>query len=230
MNVLYLSCFPENDVVEEPLNELIRDLKATDSDVRVATIPTADALRDFLLCEDFSDCDILILGAHGHGSKTGFCVREQKVRWHDLAALLKDALPKTCTFIFYSCNGGYPGIGHALSKSSGPDFIFAPYIRVLPDAMTYAVKAVIDSKRSGMKTPEDASQLVERINRWAAETYFGKYDRSFLRVLWKSGHRISRYPNTRSSDRPTKAPIKIRAWKRSPSARTASPLKRKIKK
>jgi hypothetical protein len=25
----YLSCFPENDVVEEPLNELIRDLTAT---------------------------------------------------------------------------------------------------------------------------------------------------------------------------------------------------------
>jgi hypothetical protein len=216
MNVLYLSCFPENDVVEEPLKELIRDLKASDSDGRVATIPTADALRDFLLREDFGDYDILILGAHGHESKTGFCVREQDVRWHDLAALLKDALPKTCTFIFYSCNGGYPGIGHAFSKSSGPDFIFAPYIRVLPDAMTYAVKAAIDSKRSGMKTSEDASQLVERINRWGAETYFGKYGRSFLRVLWKSGHRISRYPNTRGGDRPTKAPIKIRGWKRSP--------------
>jgi hypothetical protein len=230
VKVLYLSCFPENDVVEEPLKELIRGLTAVDFDVRVATIPTANALRDFLLREDFGDCDIFILGAHGHRSRTGFYVREEEVRWHDLAALLKDALPKTCTFIFYSCNGGYPGIGHAFGKSRGSDFIFAPYIEVLPDAMTYAVKAVIDSKRSGMKTSEDARQLVKRINRWAAETYFGKYDRSFLRVLWKSGHRISRYPNTRSSDRPTKAAIKIRGWKRSPSAPAALPRNRKSKK
>lgn len=214
MRVRYLSCFPENDVVEEPLNELIRDLTATDVDVRVATIPTPDALRDFLLHEDFCDCDILILGAHGHDSKTGFCVREQEVRWHDLAALLKDALPTTCTFIFYSCNGGYPGIGHAFSKSSGPDFIFGPYIRVLPDAMTHAVRAVIEAKRSGMKTSGEARRLVESINRWAAETYFKKYDRSFLRVLWKSGHKISRYPNKPSRDQPTKTPIKLRGWKR----------------
>ena len=230
MKVRYLSCFPENDVVEEPLNELIRDLPATDFDARVATIPTADALRDFLLHEDFSDCDILILGAHGHDSKTGFCVRGQEVRWHDLAALLKDALPKTCTFIFYSCNGGYPGIGHAFSKSSGPDFIFGPFIRVLPDAMAHAVKAAIDSKRNGMKTSDDARRLVESINRWAAETYFGRYDQSFLRVLWKCGRRICRYPDTPSRDQPTRAPIKLRGWKRKVSARTAPQRKRQTNK
>ncbi len=129
MKVLYLRCFREDDVVEEPLKELIRDLTAADFDVRVATIPTADALREFLLRENFDGCDILILGAHGHDSKTGFCVREQEIRWHDLAALFEDALPRTCTFIFYSCNCGYPGIGHAFSKSSGPDFIFGPYIK-----------------------------------------------------------------------------------------------------
>ena len=214
MKVRYLSCFPEKDVAEEPLTELIRNLPATDVDVRVTTIPTADTLRDFLLHEDFCDCDIFILGAHGDDSKTGFCVREQEVRWHDLAALLKDALPKTCTFIFYSCNGGYPGIGHAFSKSSGPDFIFGPYIRVLPDAMTHAVKAIIDAKRSGIKTPAEAIHLVESINRWAAETYFAKYDRSLLRVLWKFGRRICRYPNTPSRDQPKKAPIKLRGWNR----------------
>lgn len=214
MKVRYLSCFPEKDVAEEPLNELIRDLPAIDVDVQVTTIPTADILRDFLLHEDFSDCDIFILGAHGHESKTGFCVREQEVRWHDLAALLKDALPKTCTFIFYSCNGGYPGIGPAFSKSSGPDFIFGPYIKVLPDAMTHAVKAVIDSKGSAIKTPDDASRLVESINQWAAGTYFGRYDQSFLRVLWKCGRRICPYPDTPSSDQPTRAQIKLRGWKR----------------
>jgi len=214
MKVLYLSCFPENDVAEEPLNELIRDLTGTDVDVRVATTPTPDALRDCLLHEDFSDCDVLILGAHGHDSRTGFRVREQEVRWHDLAALLKDALPKTCTFIFYSCNGGYPGIGHALKQSSGPDFIFGPYIEVLPDAMTYAVKAIIDAKRSGIKTPDEANRLVESINRWAAETFFAKYDQSFLRVLWKCGRRICRYPNTPSRDQPKKAAIKLRGWQR----------------
>lgn len=214
MKVCYLSSFPEKDVAEGPLNELIRDLPATDVDVRVTTIPTADALRDFLLHEDFSDCDILILGAHGHDSKTGFGVREQEVRWHDLAALLKDALPRTCTFIFYSCNGGYPGIGHALKQSSGPDLIFGPYIEVLPDAMTYAVGAIIDAKRSDIKTPDEASHLVNSINRWAAETYFAKYDRSFLRVLWKCGRRICRYPNTPSRDQPRKSSIKLRGWKR----------------
>jgi hypothetical protein len=230
VKVRYLSCFPEKDLVEEPLNELIQDLIATDVHVQVATIPTPDALRDFLLREDFGDCDILILGAHGHESKTGFCIREQEVRWHDLAALLKDALPKTCTFIFYSCNGGYPGIGHAFNKSSGPDFIFGPYIRVLPDAMTHAVKAIIDAKRSGIKTPDEGRQMVESINRWAAETYFAKYDRSFLRVLWKCGRRICRYPNTPSRDQPKKAPIKLRGWKRNASAQTASPRKSKANK
>lgn len=220
MKVRYLSCFPENDVVEESLNELIRDLAATDVDVRVATIPTADALRDFLLHEDFSDCDILVLGAHGHDSKTGFCVREQEVRWHDLAEILKGTLPKPCTFIFYSCNGGYPGIGHAFSNSGGPDFILGPFIRLLPDAMTQAVKAIIDSKGSGIKTPDDASRLVDSINRRAAETYFAKYDRSFLRVLWKCGRRICRHPNAPSRDQPKKAPIKLRGWKGKASART----------
>jgi hypothetical protein len=109
-----------------------------------------------------------------------------------------------------------PGIGHAFSKSSGPDFIFVPYIRVLPDAMTCAVKAVIDSKRSGMKTSEDASQLVERINRWAAETYFGRYDRSFLRVLWKSVTEYLVIQIHAVAIGQRKPPIKIRGWKRSP--------------
>jgi hypothetical protein len=134
------------------------------------------------------DVDILIIGAHGHSSLTGFCIGDEPTRWHELASNLEGRLPASCSFIFYLCNGGYPGIAHVFDGASGPDFVFGPYIAVDADAMKYAVRRIVDWKRKFLGTPEQACELIDDVNKWAKEMYSDSpYDQSFLRVQWRGG-------------------------------------------
>jgi hypothetical protein len=212
MKILYVSCFGENDPAERPLRSKLQEWRSAPIDLDVTQFSKAKPLREFLTAKDLGDYDILVIGAHGHPSKSGFLVGDEPVRWHDLAAALKRALPRNCTFVFYSCNGAYPGIGHALSKNGGPDFIFGPYIVVEGAAMVRAIQEIVELKKNGIKDGERASELVKSVNEWASVTYNNLYEKSFLRVVWKDGRKIHRYPDVRSKDRPQSPIIKLRGW------------------
>jgi hypothetical protein len=217
MRVLYLRCVHKADEVDLELKPFIEDGSSPGFDGQTVSISSPDALRDFLLDQDLSTYQILVLGAHGHPSKSGFLVRDEPVRWHDFAALLCGALSKNCSLILFSCYGGYPGIGRAFNSASGPDVIFGPYVAVLSDAMTHAIRLITDWKNGAVDGNKSPLPLVEQVNAWAAKTYFKKYDQDFLRVLWKEGHKICRFPappNGWRRDRPKGAIISIRGWKR----------------
>ena len=77
--------------------------------------------------------------------------------------------------------------------------------------MKYAVHQIVDWKRRGSRTPEDACGLVDALNGWAMTMYPRKYDQSFLRVQWTDGKRTFRHPNGPGIDRPTLPPIPLEA-------------------
>lgn len=212
MRVHYVSFFGENDPAEQPLKDYLSDLQnKADTDLVISEVKDVRNWKPAVRSIIFDKLDVLIVGGHGHNSLTGFCISNEPVRWHELAFALKDSLPTSCSFIFYSCNGGYPGIAHAFYGFAGPDFIFGPYIHVDSNAMKYAVHQIVDWKRRGSRTPEDACGLVDALNGWAMTMYPRKYDQSFLRVQWTDGKRTFRHPNGPGIDRPTLPPIPLKA-------------------
>lgn len=102
MNVRYVNCFKPNDRAEPPLAAVLAQWEAN----RIGSIKRSVAANADELRKQFEEpqdgTDVLILGGHGHASLSGFWVGAEAVRWHDLAFLLRGALPDNCTFIFYS--------------------------------------------------------------------------------------------------------------------------------
>jgi hypothetical protein len=213
VKVHYVSCFPENDGAEAPLRTQLLNWQArANVEITTTKAENAEALRLHLKEHNKEALDVLIIGAHGHASLSGFNVQSEPVRWHDLALLLRGSLPEGCTFIFYSCNGGYHGIRPMFSKHSGPDFAFGPYIRAWGDAMAHAVNEILTWKMTGVRDFSAACSLVDAVNQWASMTYTKPYDQSFLRVMWSEYPKIRYYPSRHGSDRFTKPLIKLRGW------------------
>lgn len=215
MKIHYVSCFAPNDPAELPLRtELLQWELRNDVELSIVVIQHAEGLREHLISLVRKALDVLIIGGHGHSSLSGFLAGEDPIRWHDVAVLLRGTLAKNCSFIFYSCNGGYPGMAPMFAPNSGPDFAFGPYIKAEGDAMTHATKEILTWKLNGGGDPSDAIALIDIVNRWARATYIAPYDQSFLRVTWQQGQKILRYPTKPSSDRFTKPLIKLRGWGR----------------
>jgi hypothetical protein len=204
MRIHYISFFLENDEAEQPLKDYLTDLQnEADTELAISEIREVSNWKPALQSLNLDELDILIVGCHGHGSLTGFYIADEPVRWHELASALKNSLPVSCSFIFYSCNGGYSGIAHVFYGAGGPDFLFGPYVRVDADAMKYAVRQIVDWKRGGSCTHEEACGLVDTVNEWAKTMYRRKYDQSFLRVQWTDGKRTFRHPNGPGPDKPS---------------------------
>ncbi len=211
MKILYISFFRENDGAEQPLKDYLADLQSEpETELAVSEIRDSSNWRPALQSLSFENLDILIIGCHGHNSLTGFCIGDEPVRWHELASALRSRLAASCSFIFYSCNGGYPGIAHVFYGYGGPDFLFGPYIHVDADAMKYSVRQIVDWKRLGCSTPEEACSLVDTVNDWARTMYPRKYDQSFLRVQWTDGKKTFRHPNGPGIDKPSLPPIALK--------------------
>ena len=169
MRVHYVSFFGENDPAEQPLKDYLSDLQnEADTDLVISEIKDVTNWKPAVQSLNFDKLDVLIVGCHGHKSLTGFCIANEPVRWHELASALKDSLPTSCSFIFYSCNGGYPEIAHVFYGSGGPDFLFGPYIHVDSDAMKYAVLQIVDWKRRGSSVVSQryANKVVQVSEGW----------------------------------------------------------------
>src|SRR5437588_11494292 len=105
MKIHYVSCFPRNDQAELPLRtEMLQWESRSDIELANAVTQHAESFREHLISLINKPVDVLIVGGHGHNSLSGFLIGNDPVRWHDFAALLRGTLPKTCSFIFYSCN------------------------------------------------------------------------------------------------------------------------------
>jgi hypothetical protein len=89
--------------------------------------------------------------------------------------------------------------------------VFGPYNHVDADAMKYAVRQIVDWKRRGSRTPDQARELVDAVNEWAKSMYPGRpYDQSFLRVQWREGPKTLRHPNRPGPDRPKLPSISLK--------------------
>jgi hypothetical protein len=212
LRVHYLGCFRPMDRAEARLLKSFGALRALGCDVLTSSVESAGQLRVHILNQNFSDCNVFVLGGHGHPSLSGFFVHDEEVRWHDLAHTLKGRLPQSSTFIFYSCYGAFPGIGHAFSKDAGPKFIFGPNTSVKSSVMTRAVTRLIESRLGGEMNVTEVCRQVDALNTSAKFSFFKSHNQSFIRVLWKEGRQIRRYPNIPSADRPRGPIIPSRGW------------------
>jgi hypothetical protein len=214
MKIHYISSFLANDPADTPP---VRDsLRKWSDQNRVeftdAEVTRADSIRVHLLEIPLDEVDVIIIGGHGHPSLWGFVVGNDDVRWHDLAFLLRGKLSRGCTFIFYSCNGGYPGISHIFRRDSGPDFVFGPRIAVYRDAMLNATLQMLNWKLQGGGDVNSARRFVDQVNQWAKEEYPNDAEHhEFLRVMWGEGPRC-RHPDKPGPDLPDGPKIELRRW------------------
>ena len=202
MKMLFINCFCIGDEAREPLTKNLENAKADDSTLELVEKPASNIseLKRVLLEQIDKKYDILIIGGHGHNSLSGFNVCNEPLSWHDPALLLRGKLSIKCTFIFYSCNGGFPGMCHLFGKESGPNFIFGPTIKVDASIMANAIIEIINLKKSGTLDLSAAKQLVESSN---------KNNGEFLRVWWSE---VSRYPKSPSKDIPEGDIIPVIGW------------------
>jgi hypothetical protein len=208
MHVYYVGCF-EDGADGSLLDALEQWRRDPDRDVTVQTATTAEELKGHL--EALPEFDVVMVGGHGHESLSGFWVHDETVRWQDLAFLLRGRLPAKTTFVFYSCDGGYPGIMHIFGREGGPDYVFGPFITVRAPAMTHAAMEIIGWKERGAGDAVAARGLVDTINAWAKGKYSDTYDQNFLRVMWTEGSR-GRYPEKPGPDKPQGDVIPLRSW------------------
>ena len=212
MRVHYVSCFPVGDNAEKPLSNLLRGWgELAEVQLTETAIGAAEDLRHHLRDMPKESLDVLIVGGHGHASRSGFWVRKDEVRWHDLAFQLRGSLPRSCSFIFYSCDGAFPGIAHIFGRETGPDVVFGPRISALAEAMCHAVQEILEWKKQGGGDAASARSLVDRVNAWATSIYLDPNDHEFLRVIWCEGPGC-RHPNKPSPDEPKAAMIPLRKW------------------
>lgn len=213
MNVHYVSCFTPSDHAEQPLLSALRTWRdKSDQPAQQVQVADPGALKQHLEAMSKAALDVLILGGHGHPSMEGFWVRGTPLRWHDLAFLLRGALPRSCTFVFYSCNGGYPGIMHIFGRDSGPDYVFGPRISVYARAMTHATMEILKWKEAGGGDSSKARVFVDTINTWAATEYSHDPDhQQFLRVIWCEGSNC-RHPDKPSAEIPNGSSIPLLGW------------------
>lgn len=218
--VFYIDCFSPGERAGIGLEaELTRWLPALTGprapwrlDARVASSP--DELRELL--ERFislhNEGDVLILGGHGHGSRQGFWVDDTPVRWHDVSFLLRGRMRDETEFVFYSCNGGYPGISHVFGRDGGPSFVWGPRIEVLVTAMRHATRQILQSHSAGSCTRELKVDLVDAVNGWAQQTLADFPDHEqFLRVWW-SERTGGRHPAGPSHEQPDGTEIALLGW------------------
>lgn len=215
--IFYIDCFLPSEKVSLGL---LRDLNAWyPSDqpyqVRPSDAAMATDLRRHLdnFLNDHGEGDILIIGGHGHPSLSGFWVADDPLRWMDVSLLLRGKMKPNTEFVFYSCDGGFPGIGHLL-HGPGPSFVWGPRIKVRPEAMRHATRLILDAHLSGDATTQSKIALVDQAHAWARARYpQSSYDHEFLRVIWSEGEH-GRYPNTPSPDHPEGDQIPLRNWRR----------------
>ena len=182
-------------------------------DDQVAATP--NDLRRLLerFIDQHEEGDVLILGGHGHPSLQGFWVDDTPVRWHDVAFLLRGRMHRDTEFVFYSCNGGYPGISHVFGRDTGPNFVWGPRITVLVSAMRHATRRILESHSAAQCSQADKVAVVDAVNGWAQQALSGFPDHEqFLRVWWseRSG---GRHPNAPSHERPDNSEIDLIGWR-----------------
>jgi hypothetical protein len=213
MNVHYVSCFTPGDHAEVPLLAALKKWEAKDkSTPQLAAVLTPPDLKLHLESLDTTNLDVLIIGGHGHPSLSGFWVDATPLRWHDLAFVLRGRLPRSCSFVFYSCDGGYPGVMHIFGRDSGPDFVFGPRISVYARAMTHATIEILNWKDGEANDTVAARGLVDKINAWAAVQYPLDPDHHrFLRVMWCEGANC-RHPDDPGGETPSGSVIPLLGW------------------
>jgi len=212
MRIRYVSCFEKPDRAEAPLIAKLQEWeKLPDLTLTQTVVSCATELHQQIVDMETDALDVLIVGGHGHKSRSGFWVGPEPLRWQDLAFLLRGKLSIRCSFIFYSCDGGYPGISHVFGRVGGPDYVFGPRISVDADAMAEATHRILEWKLGGAGDVSAACQLVDDVNAWARSTYFDPNHHEFLRVMWCEGPQ-SRYPNKPGPEKPIGEMIKLRGW------------------
>ncbi len=212
MRVHYINCFNVGDPAGTPLSDKLDAWQSTSRRLMQQDAVDGNQLRAriYELWQADEVPDVLIVGGHGHPSLSGFKVRNELVAWSDLAYLLREQTSRPWTFIFYSCNGGYPGIMLAFRHANGLDFVFGPRIEVAADAMTHATMEIISWKEGGGGNVVAAKSLVDRVNTWGNERDAGAHA-SFLRVMWGVGA-ADRYPDTPNAQDPIGDVIPLRGW------------------
>lgn len=213
MRTHYVGCFKDGDRAEIPLTAALDGWPNADRHLSRERATNGDQLREKLVARLTGDelPDVLIIGGHGHASLSGFWVQDDAVRWHDLAFLLKTEVKQPCTFVFYSCNGGYPGLMHSLGRPTGIDYAFGPRIEVFANAMTRATMDILNWKERGGGNVADAQALVDNLNAWGAQTYADHSHDLFLRVMWAEGP-AGRHPNDPNRQVPYGPVIPLRGW------------------
>ncbi len=212
LKVHYINCFNTGDVAEPPLREELEAWRSQGRDLLYEEARDANELRtriDRLWWRDDVP-DVLIIGGHGHNSLSGFWVRNDPLRWHDLAFLLREQTAAPWSLIFYSCNGGYPGMTHVFGGTNGIDFAFGPRIEARACAMAKATIGIVAWKENGGGGIDSAKALVDLLNSWATDAYSAS-DEMFLRVNWGEG-RGTRHPDVPNEQNPVGEPIPLRGW------------------
>jgi hypothetical protein len=212
MRTYYLSCFKDGDAAEPDLTSALGAWETGTRRLLQEKAVDAEDLRTRITeaFEGDEKIDALIVSGHGHSSLSGFMVRDDPVSWPDLALLLRRRVRQPCTFVFYSCNGGYPGVSLALGGAYGVDFVFGSRIVVRASAMTHATMAILDWKETGAVNPSSARTLVDRENQWGAAMSPNTPHTLFLRVMW--GERMERHPVEPNRQRPSGSVIRFRGW------------------
>ncbi len=207
----YIDCFNIGDPAAAFLSNGLTAWGAHSRSITTQDAIDANHLRAriYNLCQGSQIPDVLIIGAHGHQSLSGFLVRNDSVRWHDLASLIAAQINFPRALIFYSCNGGYPGISHALTGQNGLELVFGPRITVAAKAMTKATLDILEWKQNGARCVDRAKTLVTRINAWGAS--WSRTHGKFLRVMWGQGAG-TRYPDDPHNQRPIGGVIPLRGW------------------
>lgn len=211
LTVHYINCFNVGDLAEPPLRTALEAWRSNSRNLVIEDAHDGNHLRARIdrLWQKDEVPDVLIIGGHGHESLTGFWVRNDPLRWHDLAFLLREQTAARC-FIFYSCNGGYPGMTHVFGGSKGLDFAFGPRIQVAAHAMAKASIGVLHWREVGGGDIKSAKALVDGINSWGRDAHSATHE-MFLRVGWGEGPG-TRHPDTPNSQVPIGASISLRGW------------------
>lgn len=216
-NIFYIDCLPTAQATSHGAGHLLPGWCASltspggtvQQEIHRACSPPELQAALQLFLDTHSSGDVLIIAAHGHGSLEGIVVDATPVRWHDVASLLHGRMREQTEFIFYSCNGGYPGIAHIFCPGSGPTFVWGPRITVGVGAMRHATEEILNAHAAGRNTQTDKVAVVDTLHGWARTVLQGRGHDEFIRVWWSAQNR---YPTTPSGEVPTGPAIPLLGW------------------